>query len=80
MARTPRPHVPVNKDAPLAEFEKIAPAFPVFRVAAPPAPPMSVVGGSLIISLLTERPDLRDPCQKLTIRRRNVGAPPSGRG
>ncbi len=32
-----RPHVPVNKDAPLAEFEKIAPAFPVFRVAAPPA-------------------------------------------
>lgn len=30
-----RPHVPVSKDAPLAEFEKIAPAFPVFRVAAP---------------------------------------------
>jgi hypothetical protein len=29
-----RPHVPVNKDAPLAEFEKIAPAFPVFRVTA----------------------------------------------
>jgi deazaflavin-dependent oxidoreductase (nitroreductase family) len=29
-----RPHVPVNKDAPLAEFEKIAPAFPVFRVAS----------------------------------------------
>lgn len=29
-----RPHVPVNKDAALAEFEKIAPAFPVFRVAA----------------------------------------------
>lgn len=28
---TPRP---VNKDAPLAEFEKIATAFPVFRVAA----------------------------------------------
>jgi deazaflavin-dependent oxidoreductase (nitroreductase family) len=27
-----RPHVPVNKDASLAEFEKIAPAFPVFRV------------------------------------------------
>lgn len=27
-----RPHVPVNKDAPLAEFEKIATAFPVFRV------------------------------------------------
>jgi len=27
-----RPHVPVSKDAPLAEFEKIAPAFPVFRI------------------------------------------------
>jgi deazaflavin-dependent oxidoreductase (nitroreductase family) len=29
-----RPHVPVNKDAPLAEFEKVAPAFPVFRVVS----------------------------------------------
>jgi deazaflavin-dependent oxidoreductase (nitroreductase family) len=29
-----RPHVPVNKDAALAEFEKIAAAFPVFRVAS----------------------------------------------
>jgi deazaflavin-dependent oxidoreductase (nitroreductase family) len=29
-----RPHVPVNKDAPLAEFENIAPAFPVFRVVS----------------------------------------------
>jgi deazaflavin-dependent oxidoreductase (nitroreductase family) len=28
-----RPHVPVNKDAALAEFEKIAAAFPVFRVS-----------------------------------------------
>jgi deazaflavin-dependent oxidoreductase (nitroreductase family) len=27
-----RPHVPVNKDAPIAEFEKVATAFPVFRV------------------------------------------------
>ena len=27
-----RPHVPVNKDAPLADFEKIAPDFPVFRI------------------------------------------------
>ncbi len=27
-----RPHVPVNKDAALEEFEKIAAAFPVFRV------------------------------------------------
>ena len=29
-----RPHMPVSKDATLAEFEKIAAAFPVFRVAA----------------------------------------------
>jgi deazaflavin-dependent oxidoreductase (nitroreductase family) len=28
-----RPHVPVNKDAALAEFQKVAAAFPVFRVA-----------------------------------------------
>ena len=27
-----RPHVPMSKDAPLGEFEKVAPAFPVFRV------------------------------------------------
>jgi deazaflavin-dependent oxidoreductase (nitroreductase family) len=27
-----RPHVPVHKDAPLSEFEKIATHFPVFRV------------------------------------------------
>jgi hypothetical protein len=27
-----RPHIPVNKDASLAEFEKIAPDFPVFRI------------------------------------------------
>ena len=29
-----RPHVPVNKDAPLAEFEKIAAAHPVFRLTS----------------------------------------------
>ncbi|HLZ58203.1 MAG TPA: nitroreductase/quinone reductase family protein [Ktedonosporobacter sp.] len=29
-----RPHVPVNKDAPLADFEKVAAAFPVFRVVS----------------------------------------------
>ncbi|WP_220210542.1 nitroreductase/quinone reductase family protein [Reticulibacter mediterranei] len=29
-----RPHVPVNKNAPIAEFEKIATAFPVFRVVS----------------------------------------------
>jgi hypothetical protein len=27
-----RPHVPVKKDAPLAAFEQVATAFPVFRV------------------------------------------------
>jgi hypothetical protein len=27
-----RPHIPVDKDAPRAEFEKIAPEYPVFRV------------------------------------------------
>jgi deazaflavin-dependent oxidoreductase (nitroreductase family) len=31
-----RPHVPVDKDAPLADFEKIAVAYPIFRVTAPP--------------------------------------------
>jgi deazaflavin-dependent oxidoreductase (nitroreductase family) len=29
-----RPHLPVNKDAPLAEFDKVTAAFPVFRVAS----------------------------------------------
>ncbi len=27
-----RPHIPVDKDAPVSEFEKIALGFPVFRV------------------------------------------------
>jgi hypothetical protein len=27
-----RPHVPVDKDAPVAEFEKVAATFPVFQV------------------------------------------------
>jgi hypothetical protein len=30
-----RAHVPVDRDAPMAEFEPIAGAFPVFRIAAP---------------------------------------------
>ena len=35
-----RPHVPVNKDAALAEFQKVAAAFPVFRLASSkPLPP-----------------------------------------
>ena len=29
-----RPHVPVNKDAALAEFQKVAAAFPVFRLVS----------------------------------------------
>jgi hypothetical protein len=29
-----RPHVPVDMDAPLAEFEKIAAVYPVFRVVS----------------------------------------------
>jgi hypothetical protein len=27
-----RPHLPIHKDAPLAEFERVSPQFPVFRV------------------------------------------------
>jgi deazaflavin-dependent oxidoreductase (nitroreductase family) len=29
-----RPHIPVDRRAPLEEFEKIAPAIPVFRIAS----------------------------------------------
>jgi len=29
-----RPHVPVNKDAPVAEFQKVAAEFPVFRITS----------------------------------------------
>jgi hypothetical protein len=25
-------HMPIGKDAPLAEFERVAPRFPVFRI------------------------------------------------
>jgi hypothetical protein len=31
-----RPHVPVGKDAPLADFEKIARDYPVFRIVSQP--------------------------------------------
>jgi F420H(2)-dependent quinone reductase len=31
-----RPHVPIDKDAPLAEFERIAPQMPVFRITTVP--------------------------------------------
>ncbi len=31
-ARGARPHIPIDKDAPIAEFEKISAQYPVFRV------------------------------------------------
>lgn len=31
-----RPHIPVDKDAPLAEFERVAPAVPVYRLTTIP--------------------------------------------
>jgi deazaflavin-dependent oxidoreductase (nitroreductase family) len=40
-----RPHVPLNKDAALAEFQRVAGAFPVFRVASPKAVQPSRPGG-----------------------------------
>lgn len=30
-----RPHIPVDKDAPIAEFEKIGVKYPVFRITMP---------------------------------------------
>jgi deazaflavin-dependent oxidoreductase (nitroreductase family) len=45
-----RPHVPVNKDAALAEFEQIAPAFPVFRVVSGKPAGRSEEKGSQIFS------------------------------
>jgi deazaflavin-dependent oxidoreductase (nitroreductase family) len=36
-----RPHVPVDRRAPLAEFERIADRYPVFRITVdPPGPPI----------------------------------------
>ena len=29
-----RPHIPVDKDAPLSEFEAVAASFPAFRIVA----------------------------------------------
>ncbi len=31
-----RPHIPVDKDAPLSEFEAVAAAFPAFRIVTKP--------------------------------------------
>lgn len=33
-----RPHIPMNRRAPLPEFEKIAHRYPVFRIAGPDTP------------------------------------------
>jgi hypothetical protein len=33
-----RPHIPVDRRAPVADFEAIAPRYPVFRVTAPDGP------------------------------------------
>jgi hypothetical protein len=33
-----RPHIPVDRHAPLSEFEQIAPQIPVFRITAVRAP------------------------------------------
>jgi hypothetical protein len=35
-----RPHIPIGRDAPMSEFERIAPMFPVYRVTpiAEPSP------------------------------------------
>ena len=34
-----RPHLPVDRHAPLAEFERIAAGYPVFRIEPDPDPP-----------------------------------------
>ena len=36
-----RPHMPVSKDAALAEFQKVAAAFPVFRLASSKSVPLA---------------------------------------
>jgi hypothetical protein len=58
-----RAHLPVDKDAPLAEFERVAHRFPVFRVAGSTMicgilwPPDA--GGSLRENEVCSRPDQR---------------------
>jgi hypothetical protein len=37
-----RAHLPVHKDAPLAEFERVAHRFPVFRIMPRPSPSHSI--------------------------------------
>jgi hypothetical protein len=33
-----RPHIPIDRHAPLEEFQTIASQIPIFRIATPPAP------------------------------------------
>jgi hypothetical protein len=33
-ASAARAHLPIDKDAPLEEFERVSPRFPVFRVVS----------------------------------------------
>jgi hypothetical protein len=40
-----RPHIPVDRHAPLEEFEAVAPTIPVFRIAPLPAAGQTGVGG-----------------------------------
>jgi hypothetical protein len=40
-----RPHLPLQKDAPLSEFERVAARFPVFRIERSPAADAHVEGG-----------------------------------
>ena len=32
-----RPHIPVDRNAPLADFERVSPSYPVFRILPDPA-------------------------------------------
>lgn len=50
-----RPHIPIHKDAPLAEFDKIAAAFPVFHVTtrSPSSQPASTQKSPLAFFGLT---------------------------
>jgi hypothetical protein len=34
-----RPHIPIDRDAPLEEFERLAPEIPVFRIVSDPTDP-----------------------------------------
>lgn len=42
-----RAHLPIDKDAPLADFERVAPGFPVFRVVPSREPDVSMPGDEI---------------------------------